>query len=75
MDFVLKKDNELIPIEVKRTTNPSLSDIRHRSIFLKEYEEAKQGYLICLVPEALQLSAQIVDLPWQVLMSLFAEKS
>ena len=43
--------------------------------FLKEYEDAKQGYLICLVPEALQLSAQIVALPWQVLMSLFAEKS
>lgn len=35
------------------------------TIFLNEYEEATRGYVVCLVPEPRQLSAQIMALPWQ----------
>ena len=65
VDFVFKNGETLIPIEVKRTANPSQADIRHLTIFLNEYEEATRGYVVCLVPEPRQLSAQIMALPWQ----------
>jgi predicted AAA+ superfamily ATPase len=65
VDFIIERTTELTPIEVKWTTNPSLSDARHLIKFLSEHpKQARQAYLICRCRTRLQLSDQITALPW-----------
>lgn len=70
IDWVIERDREWIPIEVKWTERPQERDIRHLQIFLSEYKEAKRGYVICRTPQPLQLAANIEAIPWQSLAKL-----
>ena len=63
VDFVLKRNNELIPIEVKWTKHPTAQDINHLKIFMKEYG-CKVGFLICRTPKPMALDENITALPW-----------
>lgn len=65
VDWVLRKQNTLIPIEVKWTSNPREQDIKYLNIFLKDYPETKAGYLIANVPQAFSMNNKITVLPWQ----------
>jgi predicted AAA+ superfamily ATPase len=63
VDWVIKKNNDLIPIEVKWTEQPSEQDIKYLKIFIQEYE-CSHGYLVCRTPHALALTDKITAIPW-----------
>ena len=64
VDWVLKSDNQLIPIEVKWTESPSKQDIKYLKIFMEEYGCSK-GYVVCRSPIPLMLSPEIMAIPWK----------
>lgn len=65
VDYVVEKENALIPIEVKLTSSPKLNDIRHLKTFLQEYSNAHQGFLICNCEMPMLLADNITALPWR----------
>lgn len=70
IDWVLTHNEVFTPIEVKWTTNPKPTDIRHLQLFLEEYPQAKKGYLICRIPRPRQITPQIIALPWKELSEI-----
>lgn len=70
VDWVVQTPDRLIPIEVKYTEKPTMSDAKHLKIFLKEYDNATMGFLVCRVPYKKQLTDNIIILPWQELPEL-----
>jgi predicted AAA+ superfamily ATPase len=71
VDFVLDIAQRYIPIEVKWTENPNLSDAKHLKKFMEDYSEAQQGYIVCRTPQRYRLTNKITALPWQEIGSLF----
>lgn len=71
VDWVIDEQDVYIPLEVKLTENPTLSDIRHLEVFLSEYKSAKVGFLICQVPRKTKLSEKVFALPWQSIDEIF----
>jgi len=69
VDWVLQTPELLIPIEVKLTDKPRLNDAKHLETFMKEYDEAQQGYIICQAPRKMKLSENIYAIPWQSIFS------
>jgi predicted AAA+ superfamily ATPase len=68
VDFILEHRGKLLPIEVKWTDRPDLSDARHLSGFLDEHKKvANEGLIICRCPRPLQLAPGIRALPWWML--------
>ncbi len=67
VDYVIKWQQQFMPIEAKWTENPQPKDYRHLEVFLNEYPCFAQGYLICRVARKRQLSPRIIALPWQEL--------
>jgi predicted AAA+ superfamily ATPase len=68
IDIVLETPDEIIPIEVKWTQHPGSADARHLISFMNTYpKQARRGYIVCRCPRRLQISDQVVALPWQEL--------
>lgn len=67
---MLEISNHYIPIEVKWTASPSLKDARHLQKFLAEYDNADKAYILCQTPHAIELSENIIALPWQELKKI-----
>lgn len=68
VDFIVEHGERLIPIEVKWTDRPTLSDARHLKGFLSEHSrKANAGYVVCRCKHPLQLAPNIRALPWQML--------
>ncbi len=65
IDWIIDIDRSLIPIEVKATNKPLTSDCKHLVTFLSEQKRAKKAYLICQIPRAKKLAANITAIPWQ----------
>ncbi len=74
VDWIIDEDGAYIPLEVKLTANPAISDIRHLEVFLSEYKTAKQGFLVCQVPRRLRLSERVFALPWQEISEVITGK-
>jgi predicted AAA+ superfamily ATPase len=70
VDWVVDTYGRYTPVEVKWTTRPSPSDVRHLDVFLSEYPSATAGYLVCQVPRPVRLSRRITALPWQSVVEL-----
>ena len=65
VDFIIEHRNELIPIEVKWTENPTLSDARHLRDFLDDHpKRAKHAWIICRCKAPLALDERITAVPW-----------
>ncbi len=65
IDFVIERDRELIPIEVKWTERPSREDARHLRTFLDEQgRRARRGYIICRCPRPQAIAEDILAIPW-----------
>lgn len=71
VDWVLEKHRSYTPIEVKWTDAPTGRDARHVETFIKEYAQARQGYIVCRTPRPFSISAKVTAIPWQELPSLF----
>lgn len=70
IDWLIVQDKKLTPIEVKWTDSPSDRDCRHLRLFLEEYPQSEQGYIICRTPRRMNLGNKITAIPWQdILMS------
>lgn len=68
VDFIIARGRKLVPIEVKWTEKPMLSDVRHLLAFLAEHpKQARHGYLICRCRHPLALHKYITALPWYAL--------
>jgi len=65
VDWLIKLENELIPIEVKWTDKPSLNDAKHLLVFKQEYPLVKNSYIICQVPRKIKLADHVYAIPWQ----------
>lgn len=65
IDFIVDLGKRLLPIEVKWTDTPDLTDARHLLAFLDEqHTRALHGYIICRCPRPLRLHERITALPW-----------
>lgn len=71
VDFILEHQHNYIPIEVKWTDKPSLSDAKHLQKFIAEYSEAKSAYVVCRTPYRYQINDHITALPWHEIYTLF----
>jgi predicted AAA+ superfamily ATPase len=68
VDFIVERQKELTPIEVKWTTHPDLQDARHLLTFLEEHPgRAERGYIVCRCPLPLQIHEKVTALPWHCL--------
>lgn len=71
IDWVIREEGRVIPVEVKWTDNPEVEDVKHLKTFLAEYPEAERGYVLCRINHARKMSDRITALPWQQLESVF----
>lgn len=68
IDFILEQGEELIPIEVKWSENPSLKDARHLKTFIAEHGgRSRRGYIVSRCPYVLSLDGAITAIPWWAL--------
>ncbi|NGX52266.1 MAG: hypothetical protein KR126chlam5_00562 [Candidatus Anoxychlamydiales bacterium] len=65
VDWVLRRNDELLPIEVKWTDTPSRRDAKHLELFLNEYPKANKGYIVCQVSHNQVLSNNIEAISWK----------
>jgi len=70
IDYVIDQAHAYIPVEVKWTDKPNLSDARHLKKFIDEYA-AEQAYVICRTPYRYKLAENIMALPWQEIGTIF----
>ena len=70
IDWILEREGQYIPIEVKWTTMPKEKDARHLQLFLKEYENSEVGYIVCRVPLPCKIAEKIYAIPWQHLADI-----
>ena len=65
VDYVLETPDETIPIEVKATESPSLSDASHLRLFLETYpQQARRGFVVCRCRAPRRLADNIEAIPW-----------
>ncbi len=70
VDWIIEKEGQYIPIEVKWTDSPSQKDIKHLKLFLTEYKNTKLGYIVCRIPRRIKLTDNIFAVPWQKINEL-----
>ncbi|GHV28946.1 hypothetical protein FACS1894167_07240 [Synergistales bacterium] len=62
-----KGDGALYPIEIKKTANPGLNDCKSFCSLPKLQKKVGLGAIICLQPERIPLSREVVSIPvWEV---------
>ncbi|GHV54530.1 ATPase [Synergistales bacterium] len=67
VDVVLEQDGALYPIEIKKTANPGLNDCKSFCSLPKLQKKVGLGAIICLQPERIPLSREVVSIPvWEV---------
>jgi len=65
VDYVLETPTEVIPIEVKATESPALTDASHLKLFLETYPlRARRGFIVCRCRTPRRLSKNIEAVPW-----------
>ncbi len=65
VDWLLKLKDYLLPIEVKWTDSPSPRDAKHLALFLRDYPQAKKGFVVCRVPNPQVLADGIEAISWR----------
>ncbi len=74
VDWIVERENQFIPVEVKWTQNPSSRDARHVHAFIQEYTNSSRGYVICRIPRAQKLTDTVTALPWNELSKVLQNK-
>ncbi|MCH9633473.1 MAG: hypothetical protein S4CHLAM7_01980 [Chlamydiae bacterium] len=69
VDWLLSRDQDLLPIEVKWTKTPSRRDAKHLEVFLNEYPGATQAYVVCQVSQPQILLKGVEAISWKDLIS------
>ena len=67
VDIVLEENGTLYPIEVKKTANPGLGDYSSFSVLSRLNKKVGLGAVICLQPQRIPLSREVVSIPaWEI---------
>lgn len=74
IDYVLDVAHQYLPLEVKWTDKPNISDAKHLIKFLMEYPDTKQAYVVCRTPIRYKIAANITAIPWQEINTIFEEQ-
>ena len=74
VDWIVEKENQYTPVEVKWTDNPSSRDARHVHAFIEEYSNSSRGYVICRIPRAQKLTDTVTALPWRELHTVLESR-
>ena len=74
VDWIVERENQYTPVEVKWTENPSSGDARHIHAFIEEYSNSSRGYVICRIPRAQKLTDTVTALPWRELHTVLEGK-
>ncbi|MCE1195329.1 ATP-binding protein [bacterium] len=70
VDFVIERDDEVLPIEVKWTDHPSMRDARHLRTFIVEHgSTCRRGIVVSRCPHRLALDENIEGIPWWEIQS------
>jgi len=65
VDLILETPDEVIPIEIKWTTSPQISDARSLETFLDAYPKlAHRGFIVCRVPHTLQITKRVLAISY-----------
>ena len=64
IDYILSFENNIIPIEVKWTENPSRKDARHLLPFLADNPNATHGYIVCRCTRPQKITENVTAIPW-----------
>jgi predicted AAA+ superfamily ATPase len=70
VDWVYATGDAWIPVEVKWTDRPTARDARHVGVFLDEYEEAPEGFVVCRTPRRVKLAERVTAIPWREVASI-----
>lgn len=65
VDWVIKKENTYIPIEVKMSSSPKESDAKHLIAFQKEYSCKLGSYIVSSGERNLELKSGVTVVPWK----------
>lgn len=71
VDWIVETPDGYIPVEVKWINMPTVGDTKYLQMFLDEYPQAKQGFIICQTPNAMRISKNIIALPWDRVGDVF----
>jgi uncharacterized protein len=63
IDLLIEQDNQLYPVEFKRTASPSLSATKNLSALKNLNRSVAPGAVICLKETAASLSRQMTAIP------------
>ncbi|MDR3274937.1 MAG: ATP-binding protein [Endomicrobium sp.] len=63
IDLIIEKNNKLYPIEIKRTANPNVKDIKNFSILKSFKKEIGIGAVICLTDSPLAIAENTTAMP------------
>ncbi|GHS95610.1 ATPase [Synergistales bacterium] len=67
IDIILEQDGILYPIEIKKTANPGLNDCKSFGSLQRLNKKTGLGAVICLQPERIPLSREVVSIPvWEI---------
>ncbi len=68
VDWLLYRNQSLLPIQARWTDNPSLRDAKHLELFMKEYPLATKAFVVCRVPRPQLLAENIEAISWRDLI-------
>ncbi len=64
VDFILQENQQLLPLEIKATTNIRSQDARHLRTFREKHPNTPRGVLLSCDSRIRQLDAGIISAPW-----------
>lgn len=64
VDFILELDGRLLPVEVKTSTQISISQMRHVVSFLDRHPTALRGLVLSADPRIRMLRENVISAPW-----------
>lgn len=65
VDWVLEREGQYVPLEVKWSATPRPQDARNLQVFLSEHKNTSAGYVVCQTPRRVKLGPRLMAIPWQ----------
>lgn len=65
IDLILEENMTLFPVEIKRTTVPSTSDMKNFGVLdlIRGNKQVGMGAIVCLIPQLLPLNRNVMAIP------------
>ncbi|MHC4871635.1 MAG: ATP-binding protein [Planctomycetota bacterium] len=63
IDLLIVQDGTVTPVEIKKTTKPSVRDVRHFSVLKKMNMPISKGAVLCMSEDSLPITEDVMALP------------